>query len=559
MEKNAPVIWLLKRVRRHLPALFALTTTHIGESVLAVAFALGSRGVIDGAVSGDPEVFRRACLIQGGIILGILLCQTIYRHLKERLAADLDRTWKRDLLHGLLHGEYDEVTAYHSGELINRLNNDVRVVDEGIVNALPNAVYMVVKVMAAFVALASMEPHFAVLLIGAGAAVVAATALLRGRLKALNKQVSQADGKVSGFLQETLEKLLMVQAMDAADEMERRADRLLEERYILQRRRRNVSLFANISVSVMSYAAGFSALVWCAFKLLHGQMSFGSLTAVTQLVSQLQAPFVNLSAVIPQYIAMTAAAERLMELEEISGEADQLKNDGQKLYDDMTALAADGLRFSYDRDVVLQNGAFLLPKGTFTVISGPSGVGKSTLLKLMLGIFRPDAGRLYLKTTAGEVQLDRSSRGLFAYVPQSNLLLSGTLRENLTITCPNATEEEIAQAVYTAAMEDYLAQLPHGLDTELGESGAGLSEGQAQRLAIARAVLGGAPVLLLDEVTSALDEETERTVLTRIRELPRRTCIAVTHRPAALELADLELKVSGQEMQVRRIRKTVQF
>lgn len=554
MEKKAPVIWLLKRVRRHLPALFALTVAHIVESLLTVAFALGTCGVIDGAVGGDPGVFRKACLTQGGIILGILLCLTVYRHLKERLTADLDRFWKRDLLHGLLHGEYEKVTAYHSGELINRLNNDVRVANEGLVTALPNAVYMVVKMAAAFAVLVSMEPRFALLLIGAGIVVVAATALLRGRLKNLNKRVSQADGKVSGFLQETMEKLLMVQAMDAADEMERRADRLLEERYVLQRKRKNVSLFTHTSMSVMYYAAGFAALVWCAFKLLHGQMTFGSLTAVTQLVSQLQVPFVSISAVIPRYIAMTAAAERLMELEQISGEAEQQKHDGRKLYEDMTVLSASALRFSYDRDVVLQNGNFLLPKGTFTVITGPSGVGKSTLLKLMLGIYRPDDGQLSIQTTAGEIALNRASRGLFAYVPQGNLLLSGTLRENLTISAPDATEEEIARAVYTAAMEEYLLQLPQGLDTELGESGTGLSEGQAQRLAIARAVLGGAPVLLLDEVTSALDEETERKVLTRIRELPDRTCIAVTHRPAALELADLELKVSDQMVQVRGLK-----
>jgi ATP-binding cassette subfamily B protein len=170
-------------------------------------------------------------------------------------------------------------------------------------------------------------------------------------------------------------------------------------------------------------------------------------------------------------------------------------------------------------------------------------------LKLLLGIYRPAGGRLCIDGACGDVTLDRSTRRLFAYVPQGNLLLSGTLRENLTIIKPDATEEEIAQALHISTMEDFLPQLPLGLDTVLGESGAGLSEGQAQRLAIARAVLGGAPVLLLDECTSALDARTEEIVLGRLKSLPDRTCIAVTHRPAAVELCDWELQVHDGKIQ----------
>ena len=277
--------------------------------------------------------------------------------------------------------------------------------------------------------------------------------------------------------------------------------------------------------------------------MLHGRMSFGSLTAITQLVSQLQAPFVNLSGVMPQYIAMLAAAERLMELEEIQGEPAPAGEPAGSMYDRMDAICAEELAFSYDRDRVLADATFALPKGAFAVITGPSGIGKSTLLKLLLGVYRPENGKLCLQCHGGEVVLDRSTRRLFAYVPQGNLLMSGTLRENLVIVRPEASREDIDQAIHVSAMDDFLPQLPQGLDTVLGESGAGLSEGQAQRLAIARAVLGGAPVLLLDECTSALDAETERKVLERIRALSGRTCIAVTHRPAALELCDWELKV----------------
>lgn len=548
MKDSSSLLWLLKRVRRRIPALTLLTLAHVGQALLAVAFALGSRAVIDTAISGISEDFLHACLLQGAIILGILLCLTVSRHLKDRLTAELDRDWKRDLLHGLLHGEYEAVSAYHSGELLNRLNNDVRIVGEGLVSTIPGAASMVVKLIAAFCVLTALEPWFALVILTVGVVVIAATGLMRRSLKGLHKSVSESDGKVSGFLQETLEKLLMVQAMDVSDEMEHRADRLMRERYEIQRKRKNVSLFANTSVSVLSYGAGFAALVWCAFGLLHGTMSFGSLTAVTQLVSQLQAPFVNLSGVIPKYIAMTASAERLRELEQICGETEPEQGSAQALYHEMTAISAENLTFSYDREVVLEDAAFSMPKGTFAVITGPSGVGKSTLLKLLLGVFRPTEGALFVESACGRVPLNRSTRGLFAYVPQGNLLLSGTLRENLTITRPQASEEEIRQAVHVSAMEEFLPQLPNGLDTVIGESGSGLSEGQAQRLAIARAVIGGAPILLLDEITSALDAQTERMVLERIRVLPDRTCIAVTHRPAALELADFRLEVADRRI-----------
>ena len=282
-------------------------------------------------------------------------------------------------------------------------------------------------------------------------------------------------------------------------------------------------------------------------------MSFGSLTAVTQLVSQLQSPLVSLSGIIPQYIATTASAERLMELEALEQESEPMEASADALYERMDTICGSGLHFSYDRDRILENAAFSLPKGAFAVITGPSGIGKSTLLKLLLGIFKPDQGKLYLSCAGEQIPLNRSTRKLFAYVPQGNLLLSGTMRENLILTKPDATETEIQQAVHTSAMDEYLPQLPKGLDTVIGESGAGLSEGQAQRLAIARAVLSGAPILLLDECTSALDAQTEQLVLERIHALQNRTCIAVTHRSAAIDLSHWNLHMDGHGIYAEKL------
>ena len=548
MKKRSPVCWMFGRIKRYIPALLLLTAVHIVFALFGVWFALGTKQIVDGAVNGNVVQFNKACIKQAAIIAGLILSLCLQRHLREWLLAELDRRWKQHLFGVLLHGEYAAVSAYHSGELMNRLNNDVRVMNEGMISALPRFADLVTRLVAALAVLIGLEPVFGLGIVGVGLLMLAVTALLRRKLKSLHKSVSEADGRTLGFLQETMEKLLLVQAMDAGKEMERRGDKLLQERFRTQRKRKNWALAANTGVSVFFYGAGFVALLWCASALLRGTMSFGELTAITQLVGQLRGPMVNISGIFPQYISMVAAAERLMELDSLSENKEPESLDMAAVYDTAEGIAAEGLSFSYDRDAVLCDAKFSLPKGAFAVITGASGVGKSTLLKLMLGIFKPESGRLYLKTKEETVALDRSTRRLFAYVPQGSFLFSGTLRDNLKMAKPKATEEELAQAVYVGAVDEYLQQLPEGLDTVLGENGAGLSEGQAQRLSIARAVLGGAPVLLLDEATSALDERTEQLVLERIRALPGRTCIAVTHRPAAMEVAEWKIEIKDRKI-----------
>ena len=542
--KNNALLWIAERIKNRIAGIALMIAAQITHALLCVFFALGTRGVIDSAIAGDTRLFAIACLKQGGIIAGILISLTVVRHLREKLRAELDRDWKKQFLHRLLHGDFASVSAYHSAELINRLNNDVNKINDGVLNILPGAASMVVRLVAAVLILGTLDIHFVLVIAFFGAIVIALTGAMRRRLKNLNKRVSESDGVVSAFLQELMEKLLVVQAMDLANEAESRTEVLMQDRYTLQRKRKNISLLTNTGVSLMHYGVGFVALCWCAVRMLRGEMSFGSLTAVTQLVNQLQNPFVNLSGVLPQYVAMMASAERLMELEQIPVEQESMAADPWETYEKMDMICGEKLSFSYDRDEVLHEADFRLPKGAFAVLTGPSGIGKSTILKLLLGVFRPDDGKLCMKNGESEIHLNRSTRRLFAYVPQGNLLFSGTLRENLTMVRPDVTEEELEQAIFVSAMDEFLPHLPRGLETPIGESGAGLSEGQAQRLAIARAVLSGAPILLLDECTSALDAQTEQKVLQRIRELPNRTCIAVTHRPAAIALCNWRLEVN---------------
>ena len=550
MKKTSSVLWILKKIRRRIPAIFLMTLFHVGQALLGVVFALGSKNVIDCAIAGIREDFIKACVIQGAIIVGTLLCTVLHRYMHDTLAAELDRDWKKRLLSGLLHGDYTGVSKYHSAELINRLNNDVKTIDDGMLSILPNIAAMVTRLVSAVAVLVTLEPIFALAAFVCGILFVSVTAALRKPLKVLHKKVSEADGKVLGIIQESIEKLLMIQSMDVSSEMENRTEKLLEGRFSLQKKRRNLSLIANSGVSFLSKFASFTALIWCSFSLLNGNMTFGSLTAVTQLVSQLQMPLVGISGIIPQYIAMSAAAERLMELEDIPKEPDAFDEDTKEVYKKISGIFAEDISFSYERDAIYENASFFIKKNSFAVITGQSGAGKSTLLKILLGIFKTESGELYFSEGDKKRSIGRETRKLFAFVPQGNLLLSGTLLDNLVIAKTNATEEEIKEALYVSAMDDYLPSLPNGLETVLGESGAGLSEGQAQRLAIGRAVLCGAPIILLDECTSALDSETEKKVLERLKNLPDKTFIAVTHRPAATEIADTVIKVENKKIAV---------
>ena len=555
MKKQTVIGWLYRRLRRRIPGLVLMTLTSIITAALGVMFALGSKNVINSAVSGTKQELIQAAVIQALIILGTLISAALHRYCNARLEAGLDQDWKRELTHRILHSDYAKIADYHSGELINRLNNDVRAVDDGVLTILPSLASMITRLVAAVAVLSTMVPLFTVLLVIAGAVLIGVTALARKHLRKLNKAVSQANGKVSGFLQEIFEKLLLVQAMNVEQEVERRGDKLMQKRYNLQKKRWTVSLAANTCIQVLGYVSGFVALVWCAFGLSQGTMTFGELVAVTQLVSQLQMPFVALSSALPKYIALVASGERLMELEASCKNEDSAPVCDRGAYDDIQAICADTLGFAYDRDMVFRDCSFALPKGAFAVITGPSGIGKSTLLKLLLGIFKPNEGKLYFSENGAQRAADRSTRSLFAYVPQGNLLFSGTLRENLLLTKPDATEEQIQRAIYVSNMDAYLSQLPQGLETVLGENAHGLSEGQAQRLSIARAILDDAPILLLDEATSALDAESEATVLRRIRLLQDKTCIAVTHRPGAMELADWQLKVEKGRIICQEIEK----
>ena len=543
MKERDSLRWMAQIARPQLPALAALAVGTGAYAGCSVLFALFSRGILDAAVSGDGlSMLRYAAGLLVLIAVQMLLHLSV-KWLEERTSVKLELAFRDRVFRALLGREYATVSKYHSGELLNRLFSDVGVVSSGVTNLLPSAVGLVTRLVCAVIVLLVIDLRFTAVLLAAGAAVFVVSCVFRDRLKSLHKQMQEKHGRVYAFLQETLENLLVVKVFGAEERMTRQAENLQGEYFRVRMRRRRLSVLANAGFGFLFQTGYLYALLWGGFGLLHGTLSYGSLLAILQLIGQVQTPFASLSGVLPQYYGIIASCERLRELEELDAEPPRAAVDAEKLYAALREIAFEDVSFGYDRERVLEHAQCAIPKGSLTAITGRSGHGKTTMLKLLLGIYPVDGGRIVFHTDGGEIPASAETRALFAYVPQGHLMFSGTIRENILFVRGSAPQNEIDEALAVSGADEFVRELPDGLDTRLGEKGLGLSEGQVQRLAIARALLSGAPVLLLDEATSALDERTERELLGRLRGLKTRTVVIISHRRAVLEVCDHHIDI----------------
>lgn len=537
--------WLFRKVRRHIPAILVTVLCSGGSAWLEVEFALMSKAVIDSAVARDSAALKANAVTLALIVFGIIACGLVSGWIRETLGNRLDRSLKSEYITYIMNGDYAVASSYPSGDLLNRLTGDISNICGGITSSLQSFVSLVTALVATIAALSDLSRYIMAVLLAAAVIMGLGMRVLYRYFMKMYAEVRKTEGAVLGFFGEVISKLLIVQGLDISGIMEKRSDEVLEKRWQAQLRQIKFSIGFETGISGMSQIMGLVSLVWCAGKLLAGEITFGGLTAITQLAAKLEMPFFVIPSLARQLFSVFGSAERLREIEAIPQDVPEAGDepDIAELYKKMSSLSGENITFSYNENNVLENYSFSIPKNMITVICGTSGIGKSTLLKLMLGIYRPDGGTLTIDTDDGKIPLRRSMRKLFTYAPQGNLLISGTLRENLTLVRPDATDEEIAEAVHISAMDEYIGTLPAGLETMLGENGTGISEGQAQRLSLARAFLTGSPVMLLDEITSSLDEETEKKIIERIKGIKGRTCVVVTHRASVRAMADQVIAV----------------
>ncbi len=547
--ENSTLKWLWRVPGRKKGLIAALTAVQILLGGYGVLYALLLRNIVDSAVAHDSGAFWRSVLWIILLVLCQLGLQALIRWLNELSKATLENSFKQRLAESILRKDYASVSALHTGEWMNRLTNDTAVVAGGYVEILPGLAGMIVKLVSALVMLVVLDRHFALILIPGGAALVVITYAFRKVLKRLHRNIQESDGRLRSFLQERLSSLMIIKAFAAEKQTAREAAEKLDDHKAARMKRNRFSNLCNAGFGAAMHGMYLFGVVYCAWGILTGTVSYGTLTAVMQLMSQIQAPFANISGYLPRWYAMMASAERLMEVESFpddSEEPPKSLEEAERYYrEDLRSFGLRDVRFAYPGEAmpaVLKNLTLEIRKGEIVAFTGQSGCGKTTVLKLLLCLYAPLSGECFLDTQP----LTAARRRLFAYVPQGNALMSGTIREIVSFANPAEAhnEHKLWNALYLSCAAEFAGELQDGVDTLLGERGTGLSEGQMQRLAIARAIFSESPILLLDEATSALDAETEKQLLDNLRRLTEQTVVIVTHRPAALSVCDRVLQFS---------------
>lgn len=539
-------VWTISGKAKIWPAVQSLVRLAQGGIAILYAYSLGT--VVDAAASGSADLFFREFQLFALYNVTSILLLLINRYLTERSKNALEKAFRTQVFSQLLRRDYGQISRTHTGEWMNRITSDSNIIASAVSMIVPEILGASVRIAGALIALLQIIPQIAFFFIPGGILLACVSLLMQKKLKQLHKTVQHTEGTAYSFMQEQISSLLVIHSFTQENASEAMAGQKMDQMNAVRMRRVCFSNFCNFALGGAMVTAQILGIGMCGLGILNQTISYGMMSTVLYLVNMLETPLKGISGYISQYYGMLASAERLMEIEtyELDSPSPPVSQDEINRYyaQQFDAFGLEHADFAYEDGEgteVLQDFSLMVRKGEFVAFTGASGCGKSTVLKVLLALYPLTSGNAYLQDADGARQsLDPSWRGLFAYVPQGNQLISGTIRETLTFSDPElmAQEEQLYRALEIACADVFVRDLPNGLDTVLGERGSGMSEGQMQRLSVARAILSGRPVLLLDEATSALDAATEEQLLKNLRTMTNRTVLIITHREAALDICD---------------------
>ena len=510
--------------------------------LLSLALTLITKELVDAAVSTRSDAIWRYGILLLGVVLADTALGFILSITRTKASAKFQRHLQGVLVKDILTKEYATLKGFHSGELVNRVFSDAGVIRSGVLSILPGIVSTLVSFIGSATILIVLDWRFVALLIVAGVIGFGIVLLFRKPMKERHRRVQEAGDKLHASIQETFANIRLIKASISEHRVFRQIDNKQEIMEKEQIRQGKFSALMNNSMGMMFSFSWLFCMLWGSAAIFRGEITYGSLAAMIQLIGRVQGPIANAVNIAGEIYRVISSTERLTALTDLPSET------MGAMLEDFDEININHVTFRYDdgTEDVLKDINCTIRKGDFVALTGVSGGGKSSLFQLLLGIYSPNSGEIVYRSGDKDTQACREARSLIAYVPQGNTLFSGTLRENLTMFTDETTEEEIHQAIKAACIDDVVTEI--GLEAELGERGVGLSEGQAQRVAVARALLTEAPILLLDEATSALDEETEAKMLENISKMRDKTCLIVTHRKAALSICDYRLHITNGRM-----------
>lgn len=539
--------WIFSYSRRYKTAIVFYTLLGVFGTTFGLVASVAGKYVIDIITGYETSKLGAMIAVMLGSALFSLAFSNIINRISTRLSISIHNDIQADIFDQIIDVDWKAINQYSSGDLLNRFNSDVSTVSNNAISWLPSIIIAVYNFIVTFALIWHYNKVMSLLAFASAPIMLLMSKYFIRKQREYAAKVKETGSEMMGFEVETFYNFDTIKSFGV---MENYGRKLRAWQQKLKSITLDYNLFTiktNIFMSILGMIVQYAAFGYSLFLLWSHQITYGTMTLFLEQRSRLSGAFNSVVGIIPSFLTSSVSAHRIRELIELPRERHLPESEKLcELSDRGFEVRMNELSFAYvEGKRVIEESGFRACPGEIVALVGPSGEGKTTMIRLMLGLIRPDEGRAFLRAADGsEVEMNADSRGLFSYVPQGNTILSGTVAENLRLVREDASDEELIEALQIACAWDFISRLPDGINTRVGERGRGFSEGQAQRIAIARAVLRDAPILLLDEATSALDVATERQVLRNIiRQRPNKTCIVTTHRPTVLNMCQRVYRV----------------